>query len=569
VSEAAIRTDLAATYLPLVLAEVPRLLSQLDREPFSPTAGNFDREWWAWKFRDHPVVMLQAGLLPLSLLWAHALPGNPYHRNERLLGWLEQGVAHSLGLQRPGGAFDSVGPNTQDHGVTLLMAYSLCRSVSLIGPAFPDALRSRVADAVRRACRFAASSSEDYAFISNHHALFALAWLEAQALTGERAFRENADAETAAILSHQSPDGWYLEYGGPDPGYESLGIHYLARVWRHTQDANLLASLRRSIEFFTHAVHPDGSVGGVYGSRCTSLYMPGGFELCAAHDANAAAVAGFMRARLAAANVVTPQTSDNMNLPILLGSYLDACLSGGTSAAAAAPLPFERDEGVRKFTDAGLITAATHHYYAVVSSKRGGVIRVFDRQRATLAYQDAGYLVTTTDSRRWTSQGEGTMLPSGDAEAACDSQFALFNPVVATPGAFLLLRALQLTLFRSRRIGAWLRRRIVGRLITKRQLGPLRLVRRFKFLDARVEISDRLERKGVQVSQVALAPALTPIHMGSARYYHPSELDAGPRPAIESLTAQLSQGGDDGIAETGFAIVFGAEAATIHESGSN
>ena len=32
------------------------------------------------------------------------------------------------------------------------------------------------------------------------------------------------------------------------------------------------------MEFLAHAVHPDGSVGGVYGSRHTHLYVPGGLE---------------------------------------------------------------------------------------------------------------------------------------------------------------------------------------------------------------------------------------------------------------------------------------------------
>jgi hypothetical protein len=83
------------------------------------------------------------------------------------------------------------------------MAYILCRSLSLAGDVWPDALRARTIEAVQRAGRFAARSAEDYAFVSNHHALFALAWLEAEAVTGERGFRAHADAEIASMLAHQ------------------------------------------------------------------------------------------------------------------------------------------------------------------------------------------------------------------------------------------------------------------------------------------------------------------------------------------------------------------------------
>ena len=83
---------------------------------------------------------------------------------------------------------------------------------------------------------------------------------------------------------------WPLEYDGFDPGYETLGIQYLARYWEKTRDARVLASLRRAVAFFAHAVHPDGSVGGAYGSRHTRLYFPAGFEILAGEIPEAASV---------------------------------------------------------------------------------------------------------------------------------------------------------------------------------------------------------------------------------------------------------------------------------------
>jgi len=38
------------------------------------------------------------------------------------------------------------------------------------------------------------------------------------------------------IYDHQSREGWYEEYGGADPGYQTLCTFYLARLWQYTGD---------------------------------------------------------------------------------------------------------------------------------------------------------------------------------------------------------------------------------------------------------------------------------------------------------------------------------------------
>src|SRR4030095_15108697 len=230
-----------------------------------------------------------------ALLWHHQFRDNPYYGNPQCLGWIEAAIESTIGRQHQNGSFDSVAPYTQDHGVTLAIAYALTETLRLMGDHVSAGLRESVEKTVKRSCDFALRSSEDYAFITNHQALFALALFNAHELLDETEYRRRAEDIVELILTRQSPDGWYLEYEGPDPGYESLGIFYLAQCWKLTGSSRLLNSLRRSVEFFAHCVHPDGSVGGVYGRRHTSLYYPGGFEILASQIPLAASVAYLMR----------------------------------------------------------------------------------------------------------------------------------------------------------------------------------------------------------------------------------------------------------------------------------
>ncbi|MGH9795838.1 MAG: hypothetical protein ACRD5G_13795 [Candidatus Acidiferrales bacterium] len=533
-------------YLSMVWPRVPALLGQLDREPQSVNAGSFDREHWGWKFRDFPMTMLQTAVYPLALLWRHPLPGNQYHRNARVLEWIERGMRATLARQHPNGAFDSVAPFSQDHGVTLAVTHHLCETARVLGDDLPPDLHNQLRDAAQRACRFAERSREDYAFISNHQALFALAWRSAGELLRDQRYLRQARGVVDRILSRQSSDGWYTEYGGPDPGYESLGISYLAKYWQRTGDADVLESLKRSVQFLSYCVHPDGGMGGVYGSRHTSLYFPAGFEVLAPEIPLAAAIVRFVGERLAAGNVVTPATTDMHNLVPLLTSYLEAALAQREHREPL-PLPCEELQGVKQFPDSGITVAGTPAYYAVANAKKGGVCRIFDRRASTLAYEDAGYLICT-GNRSWISQmlGTGDPAAAGDATAAaCQTTFALYRPPSATPLNFLALRILNLTLFRHAALGAWIRNRIIQRLITRARLGPLRLHRTFSFGPEAITISDSIKlTRPINVTEVLRPRSLTGIHMGSAKYFHSSDLLTLPEAAVSEMAAQLNRSGE-------------------------
>jgi hypothetical protein len=525
----------AALYRAFVYRAVPRLLGALDRDAQSLTVGSFDRDHWAWKFRDHPVNMLQTGLIPLAHLYSLPASGNPYWRSPRLLAWMQAGINETLKRQHANGSYDTVTPYSQDHGVSLLMVYTLTAVHRAMGEDLPADVRRRLADGVRRACRFAARSEEDYAFISNHHALFALAWQRAGVLLDDATLQARGRACADAIIDKQSPEGWYTEYDGPDPGYESLGISYLARYVTETAYEPIAESLRRSVEFLAHLVHPDGSVGGAYASRCTQLWYPSGCELLAATDPLAARVADFMRDRLLIGNVVTPDTVDIHNLPSLLNGYLDAAsacdgrhpdLNRGVEPPPR--LPFESWPLLRRFDDSGITVASTQHYFAVTNGERGGAMSVFDRASATVAYEDSG-IVVSTDTGTWSSAAPARVESRNvDTDPQTVRHFIWMGRTKNAPATtlkFLILRTLSLTVFRSIRLGKWVRRMIIAQLITGREEGPFTTERSIHFGPETIAVEDQVTRAGDAVVRKAMVTrGFQPFHMGSARYFHPRDL---------------------------------------------
>lgn len=525
----------ASQYRAIALRAAPRLLGMLDRDPESPTFGSFDRDHWSWKFRDFPIAMLQTGMVPMAQLYADRAADNPYGGSARMLEWTMASMTGTLRRQHRNGAFDSVAPFSQDHGVTLQLVLALTSTMRLLNSDVPNALRDEVAESVRRACAFAARSEEDYAFISNHQGFFALAWRAAGQLLGDKELSRRGAATVDRIIDHQSPDGWYEEYGGPDPGYESLGISYLATYLRETGYQRLAESLKRSVQFYAHCIQLDGSVGGSHGSRLTQLYYPGGFELLAATDPLAARVAEFLSERLARGNVVTPDTVDAHNLPSLVQSYLVAA-SEGMTLSDSTRLPCESADLWRHFDGSGLTVAATPHYYAATTPRRGGITTICDRRSERLVYEDSGLLVESRGAT-WSSATPSAVIGVRASKDARTVQSTVTcgraGNAQLTAGKFLILRALGLTAFRSLALGSFLRRMIISRLITAREPGPCTCERSVRFEDDCVTIEDRLRVPDRQeIRGVRLTRGFQPFHMGSARYFH--ERDLAEMPVVDS-----------------------------------
>jgi hypothetical protein len=533
----------AAVYVPAVLEAMPRLLGGLDREPDSISHGNWDRTHWGWKFCDFPIMMSQISAYPLALLWRYPFAGNPYFQNARTLEWIEGAVKYVCSRQHRNGSFDSVAPFIQDHGNTLFMIYLMTEVRRLLGSSMSAGLEAEISRAVAAAGEFALRSNEDYAFINNHQALYAVAFLNAAELTGDLRFARRAEQNIDTIIRKQSPEGWYEEYGGPDPGYESLGIFYLATYWRRTGNPRLLESLRRSVEFFSHFVHPDGSVGGVYGSRHTALYMPGGLELLAAEIPMAAAVARFLRERLSRGNLVTPASTDSQNLGVIVYTYLEGCFAEPVKGASVL-LPCESLIGVKRFPHAGLAAAGTAAYFAVANCSKGGVCRVFERPGDRIRHEDAGY-IAEIGKQRYTSGLRGmshAIAETAGNEVGSDATFGEIRQELPTAAKWIVLRLLNLTLFRSLVLGAWVRRRILARLILGRRKGPLRLTRSITFGEGEIRFRDRLTIDGpAPVKSLTLARSFTPIHMGSAKYFHASELEDVTLPRLDGTVERLNQ----------------------------
>ncbi len=511
-------------YLSHAYAQMPRLLSRMDREAPSKTYGAFDRTYWSWKFTDFAGSRFQEALCALTWFYTTPFPGNIYNDNERIREWIIAGFKYWQSLQHADGSFDEAYPYERSLAATAFTSFYLGEAFFKLSDSLSAEECNSIHKTFLKAGDWLCKNDEHHGVLSNHLAAAAAALEIIARIAGERRFSERAKYFISRILSCQSSEGWYEEYGGVDFGYQTHGTFYLARYWQLTQDARLLESLKKSIKFISHFIHPNGTLGGEYGSRNTSFYFPAGFEILSLHCPEAAAIAVFMRSSVAGQSAAGLAMMDAYNFCPLLNNYLFAY--DAASELKAMPLPFN-SPGHHIFPKAGLVAHVTNDYQAIFAPSKGGVLKIYDIKSKRLVFSDCGYW-SRIDNRVVSSQSFSLENPVeyGVDNISVKADFVRMNQKIMSPFLFLGFRGFMITIGRQKNLALFIKNLLVKTLVKKRKAVDITLERKVSFSASSVTIEDRLNHGSSMKKPVFhLDSKFSTIHMGSARYYQPDELE--------------------------------------------
>jgi hypothetical protein len=508
----------------------------IDRNPHSPTRGSFSRTHWAWKFTDFPFPRLQEGVCALARLSDVEDSRNPFRGAPRVEEWMRWGFEYWASRQHANGAFDEAYPNEQCLAATAFTTFYLGDAFLRRRDTFDAALRARLESSFSRAGQWLCRNDETHGVLSNHLAAAAAALETMGRIGGQPEFSARARVFVERILQHQSPEGWLREYDGADIGYGTHAFFYLAAYWKMTGCDRTRTALDRFAGFLAYCVHPDGTIGGEYGSRDTEFYYPAGFELFAPESAPAAAIAAGLRSAVADRRVCGVWSMDAYNFMPMLNNLLfamEAVEAGGAGragddqgraaqagqAADAMALPWQRPPFEKRFDEAGLWVINRDRFYAVTGLSKGGTVSVFDKIARRLAARHSG-LVAVRNGRYVTSQ-DYRLSPAARWDFAesveLDVPWKTLKTTVFGPFLFIAFRLFTLTLGRLPSISRWLKDRLVHTLIRRKSRSRVIHTRRITIVDDGVEITDDITLPA-GTSEVRAVEQFTVVHMGSAFY---------------------------------------------------
>lgn len=262
-------------------SSLPRILTQVCRDPGAPFYGACDRNWWHYKIRDFPSIILQQAGYALHIAagldrhwdcreaYTRLAAGTATFWNHRALryGAFEEYYPYEQGY--PPVAFATLGVAKLCHEKVI--------SLSEIRPGLAIA-------AAQLLTRFEAQAANQQ--IAGTAALAVIRTLD-PSLVEETIFQNIL----TRILSLQHTEGWFPEYDGPDLGYLAVSIDCLWDIHDHIDDPRILPAIRKAADFISwFALSPIGAAG-MHNSRNTDYFTPYGLVRLALEENNPQTVA--------------------------------------------------------------------------------------------------------------------------------------------------------------------------------------------------------------------------------------------------------------------------------------
>lgn len=509
---------MSSPYLDQIHQTLPRLLALFDNDPASASYGIGDRFHWAWGLIDFGNGTFQGAANGLARLLVHDLLPDGY-KADSILNRIDAMFIGADKLRRKDGSLEEAFPYEGSFCVTALVAYDLLTAMELLDDRLDMSRREKYLAIVRPMIDFLLETDETHAFISNHLATAVAALYKWDSLGG---YGGGARARAAkilnSILAAQSEEGWYREYEGADPGYQTLCTYYLADVLRMKNDDRLRHALTQSMRFLWHFAHPDGSFGGLYGSRNTRFYYPAGIEYLSGISTEAAALAKFMRESIRRQSVVGLNTMDEPNLIPMFNAYCWAAAFEKEIELANECLPCNNPTPFRRYWPAaGLLIDRGEKHYTIVAGRKGGVVYHFYDGRPSLV--DSGLLFQSDSGSLFSIQAmnDKSSIALDSDNVIIESKIKPVTRRRPEPWQFLLLRILNLTIMRYKYPRELIKKMMVRMLITgsARTFGANR---RTIHLGWNLSINDE-PQPAAGLKQLPVKAPFCAIHMASQGYW--------------------------------------------------
>ncbi len=519
--------------------QLNRLLSLYDLNPYSKTRGYGDRLYWGWKLIDFNNGTFQGGIHSLSIMVKLGLLPDDQRTNAmEWMHWIVEAVEKS---RYRNGSLVEAFPYEHSFCVTALVAFDLLSAIIHLDKEWDK--KDWALSVAEPMIDFISNHVEVHGFISNHLAVAAAAINKWNMLSGD----ENSHGEKILqrIMERQSSEGWYLEYEGPDPGYQTLCTYYLADYYHYNPNHELLASLEKSIEFLSYFIHPDGTIGGEYGSRNTEVYYPAGFEILKNEIPLAGSIAFAMRRSIEENRTVSIEAIDQWNFTPMLNSYAVAALfARDYPQPKKIVLPYEQDNIDKFFQHAQIRIHGNAKYYAIVGASKGCVVKIYDNQRRQIIWDDGGYIGTSKKYGEVSTQFWYTdrNIINDIESIRVEAPFFKVSRQYPTPVRFILLRMLNTTIMRSLTIGNLIKRILVKVLITRKKMVSAFVTRTIFFRSDGVEIADQIKSNDIRFQRLEFGRKFTTIHMASSGYFQSQRLAKKEKPELIDVEKLNSAG---------------------------
>lgn len=493
---------------------LPRILTQVSRDPNSATYGSFDRDWWHYRIRDFSSAILQQGAWTIWL--AADLPALAGER-AALTRLAAAGARFWNTRAIRFGAFEEYYPWERGYPAAAFSTRAVLKLVEA-GVVKADDVRAGVAVAAEQLLRrFEAEAANQQVA-----GLAALALI--RKIFPELVPAAELAAQAARTLALQHEEGWFMEYGGPDLAYLSVTLDALWDLADATGESRYREAAARALRFLHVQVGALGASAGMCNARNTDYILPYGITRFL-RDGNREeqGLAAFLLATLYG-SLDEPEhflhaIDDRYLCHYTTHSLLRAWQLVRQLDVATLPAPAAPAVGEQLLNGAGQVVrvGGADDLSALLALKKGGV---FSARLGEKRCADFGWVVRSS-VRQWVTHwwgGDWAWQRAVDGGWVVTGHLVPHGETISTPLKHLALRAMSF-LF-GEKMAPWLK----SVLIFKQRQSALSFTRQILIDGRRITVRDEIQ--GLRPSlEVLVAPRASKRHVSSADSFHREDLN--------------------------------------------
>lgn len=369
-----------------------RVLTQMDRDPDSPTFGCFDRNYWHYKIRDFPSAILQQGVFTLEAVRTGQIGSKV--SPDVIERWCV-GAVNALARQvdRQGGV-DEYYPFERSYPASAFGLYAAGRVLYDWQTSAPHLLNFVNEAPLKRLAQKLAGRIEQKAMNQQAAGLAGIALAAKVGIIAPSAIQPIADR----LFQSQHPEGWFNEYGGPDFGYLTVTLDALADYYDVTHDERAIQATDKAIAFLAQLVGADGRLPSTLNCRNTDYVVPYGLVRAASRNPLASWLVETLFQDLGQPSHSIWATDDRYHCHYVFASIVRSLPYLDTIQAAQAPT-FQPDiwlEGCGYW----VCWSSDRRWTAYVAARKGGLVRIHRQNQPPVV--DHGWRIGAK-GRLWTS----------------------------------------------------------------------------------------------------------------------------------------------------------------------
>jgi hypothetical protein len=246
------------------------MLTQVCRDPSDPQYGCFDRDWWHYRIRDFPSIILQQGGYALWNISQTNACGLELDQRQTLRALASATCRFWNRRAQLLGAFEEYYPWEQGYPPCAFSTLAVMKLADDGAVKKEEVLPGASVAARQLLRRFEAQAANQQVA-----GLAALAFCKKNfpELVPTDAF----EALVKRTLALQTSEGWFEEYGGPDLGYLSVTIDCLWDLYDATSDKRFLTSIESAMACIRRFLSATAAASiGMHNSRNTDYLVPYG-----------------------------------------------------------------------------------------------------------------------------------------------------------------------------------------------------------------------------------------------------------------------------------------------------